>query len=60
MLAQVGEEAIEDGFCGNGETNGEGILGLWYTADRSYLVKVIEMKFGLLQQLLDGGGTEST
>ena len=32
---QVGEEATEAGCCGNRRTDGEVLLGVWYTADGS-------------------------
>ena len=60
MLERVGEEAKEAGFCGDRGTGGEGLLGVWYTADGSSFVQVLGENAVVIQQQLAGGGIEPT
>ena len=60
MLAQVKEEATVTVCCGDGGTDGEGIIVVWDTADVSYLVQLLGTNVVVLQRGLTGGGTEST
>ena len=60
MSAQVVEEAIDDGCCGERGTYGEGLLSIWDTADGSSLVQVLGTNVVVLQQRLVSGGTETT
>ena len=59
MPAWDGEEATEDDCGGYVGTDGEGLLGVWDTADGSVFVQVTEANVFVLQQQLDNGGTES-
>ena len=46
----VGEEVIEVGCLGYGGTDGEGLLGLWDTADGSSFVQVFGTKVLFVQR----------
>ena len=48
LSAQVREEATEADCRGDGIMNGEGLLGVWDTADSSYFVQVLRTKFVVL------------
>ena len=51
---------MDDGCCGDGRTDGEGLLGVWDTDDGSSFVQVLETNVVVLRRRLDGGGIETT
>ena len=60
VSARVGEEATEAGFCGDKVTDGEGLLGVWDTADGNFFVQVLGMNVVIFRRRLAGSGTEPT
>ena len=60
MLAQVWEEAKEDGCWVYVGTDGEVLLSVWDTSDSSSFIQLLGTKVVVLQQKLDSSGTEPT
>ena len=50
----------EAGCCGYRGTDGEGILGVWYTADGCSFVQVLGTNVVVLRRKLAGVGIEPT
>ena len=59
VLAHDGEEETGAGCWGDGETDGEVILGVWDTADGGSFIQVPGAIIVVLQKRLAGGGTET-
>ena len=59
MLARVVEEETEAHCCGDGGTDGEGIINVWETTNGSNFIQVLGKNVVILQRLLDGSGIES-
>ena len=60
MLEREEEEAMEADYWGDGVMDGEGLIGIWYTADGGSFVKLLRANVLVLKQWLEVSVTEST